>query len=223
VDRRMSTGQCWTCGERLVGIARWSRRGDFRGEGPLGPWYPFGMRRFVVAGAMVSLAACVGAAEERKAPDAADDVRTTGQLVGNPAPNFSVKALGSKETVSLKKLRGRVVLVDFWGTFCEPCKRSFPKLQELSAKYADAGLQVVGISEDEADDREKIPRFANTYGARFTLAWDDDKSIAHAYRPETMPTSFLIDKRGIVRYAHVGYHDGQEVEVEKEIRLLLAK
>ncbi|HEY4014988.1 MAG TPA: TlpA disulfide reductase family protein [Polyangiaceae bacterium] len=144
-------------------------------------------------------------------------------LVGNPAPNFTARAVGSKETVTLKRWRGQVVLVDFWGTFCEPCKKSFPKLEALQAKYADRGFRVVGISEDEADDKDKIVDFAKTYGAKFLLAWDEDKSIARSYRPETMPSTFLIDRQGIVRYAHVGFHDGEEVELDGEVQGLLAK
>jgi peroxiredoxin len=143
-------------------------------------------------------------------------------LVGNPAPDFAVKIVsGAKGTVSLKSLRGKVVLVDFWGTFCEPCKKSFPKLQDLNTKYGASGLRIVGISEDEADDKDKIPGFADTYGAKFTLGWDEDKSIARAYKPETMPSTFLIDKRGVVRFAHVGYHDGEELHIEKEVKELL--
>jgi peroxiredoxin len=173
----------------------------------------------LLAGSFAALTACGGAEDEGKGSTSASD---KGGLVGNPAPDFAVKAVaGSKGTVSLKSLRGKVVLVDFWGTFCEPCKKSFPKLQDLNTKYGASGLQIVGISEDEADDKDKIPSFADTYGAKFALGWDEDKSIAKAYKPETMPSSFLIDKKGVIRFAHVGYHDGEEVEVEKEIQQLL--
>jgi peroxiredoxin len=145
-------------------------------------------------------------------------------LVGNPAPDFSLKAVaGGSGTVSLKSLRGKVVLVDFWGTFCEPCKKSFPKLQDLNTKFSASGLKIVGISEDESDDKDKIPGFADTYGAKFTLGWDEDKTIAKAYKPPTMPSTFIIDKKGVVRFAHVGYHDGEEAEVEKEIKELLGQ
>jgi peroxiredoxin len=176
----------------------------------------------VVLGAVAPLLlACGEASESGKGAESAAD---TAGLVGNPAPDFHVSAVaGSKGAVSLKGLRGKVVLVDFWGTFCEPCKKSFPKLQDLQAKYADSGLQIVGISEDEVDDKDKIPSFADTYGAKFAIGWDEDKAIARRYKPETMPSSFLIDKRGIVRYAHVGYHDGEEVEIEKEIKELLGR
>ncbi len=160
-----------------------------------------------------------GCAEADKAPESAAD---TGGLVGNPAPNFQVKTVTEpKEKIALKELRGQVVLLDFWGTFCEPCKKSFPKLQELNHKYGGDGLRVIGISEDEEEDKDKIPGFADTYGAKFALAWDKDKSVARRYKPETMPSSFIIDKNGIVRFAHVGFHDGEETQVENEVRGLL--
>jgi cytochrome c biogenesis protein CcmG/thiol:disulfide interchange protein DsbE len=182
------------------------------------------IRRFLrlcLAVSALPLLACAGGDGGGKGSDSAGD---TGGLVGNPAPDFSVKAVtGGSGTVSLKALRGKVVLVDFWGTFCEPCKKSFPKLQDLYTKYATSGLKIVGISEDESDDKDKIPGFADQYGAKFTLGWDADKSIAKHYKPETMPSSFIIDKKGVVRYAHVGYHDGEEVEVEKEIKELLGQ
>jgi peroxiredoxin len=174
----------------------------------------------LLAAAPLSLGACGGAADEGKESSSAADNK--GGLVGNPAPDFAVKVVsGNKGSVSLKSLRGKVVLVDFWGTFCEPCKKSFPKLQDLNTKYGASGLRIVGISEDESDDKDKIPGFADTYGAKFTLGWDEDKSIAKAYKPETMPSSFLIDKRGVIRFAHVGYHDGEEVRIEKEVKELL--
>jgi thiol-disulfide isomerase/thioredoxin len=114
-----------------------------------------------------------------------------------------------------------VVLVDFWGTFCEPCKKSFPKLQALSDEYANQGVEVVAISEDDADDKSKIPGFASAYGAKFMIGWDSDKSAARRYKPETMPSSFIIDRKGQVRYAHAGYHEGEEADFTKEIGTLL--
>jgi peroxiredoxin len=180
-------------------------------------------RYVVLVGLLLAapLSACGGAAAESSSSDSPP---APGGLVGKPAPDFSVGAVANgKGKVALSDLRGKVVLVDFWGTFCEPCKKSFPKLQDLHTKYATSGLKIVGISEDEGEDKGSIPGFANTYGAKFTLGWDEDKSIARSYKPPTMPSSFLIDKTGVIRYAHVGYHDGEEVEVEKEIKELLAR
>jgi cytochrome c biogenesis protein CcmG/thiol:disulfide interchange protein DsbE len=148
----------------------------------------------------------------------------TGSLQGNPAPDFSVKVLARPgATLSLNELRGKVVLVDFWGTYCGPCKQSLPKLQALSAKYSEAGLRVIGISEDEPEDKDKIVAFADSHGAKFAIAWDEDRSVAHRYKPDTMPSSYTIDRRGIVRYVHVGYRDGDDQVLEKEVQGLLAQ
>jgi cytochrome c biogenesis protein CcmG/thiol:disulfide interchange protein DsbE len=177
--------------------------------------------RSVLAGLLVVAPASCGVTTGEPtiaAPPAA------GGLVGNPAPDFSVAAVvGTRRAVSLKQLHGKVVLVDFWGTFCAPCKSSFPRLQALSAKYAPSGLEVVGISEDEAEDKGKIPGFATTYGAKFAIGWDEDRSISQRYQPETMPSSFLIDRKGIVRFMHVGYRNGDEMQIEREIQELLAR
>ena len=168
---------------------------------------------------VLGVTACGGGAEGGKGSESGGD---SAGLVGDPAPDFSVKAVtGGSGNVSLRSLRGKVVLVDFWGTFCEPCKKSFPKLQELESRYEESGLRIVGISEDEAEDQDKIPGFAHSYGAKFTLGWDQDKTIARSYKPDTMPSTFVIDKKGVVRYVHVGFHDGEELEMEKEIKGLL--
>ena len=175
----------------------------------------------VVLGAfcLAALGACGGASAESPGSSSGSD-----GLVGYPAPPFRLKALvGAQGTVSLQSLRGKVVLIDFWGTFCEPCKRSFPRLQELNAKYGGSGLQIVAISEDEVEDRDKVPAFAQTYGVSFIVGWDEDRALARAYKSETMPSSYVVDKKGFVRYAHLGYHDGEEVEDEREIKDLLAK
>jgi peroxiredoxin len=161
-----------------------------------------------------------GAAEK-----SADSAVGSGDPVGNPAPDFRIATVTGpkKETLSLQQLRGHVVVLDFWGTFCEPCKKSFPKLQQLSEEYASSGVRFIGISEDEEEDKEKIPAFAATYGATFALGWDGDRSIAKRYNPQTMPSSFLIDKDGIVRFVHVGFHDGEEAALDKELRALVGR
>jgi peroxiredoxin len=177
-------------------------------------------RRLALAVALVAgVSGAIGCASADRGAATSDNAAG---LVGNPAPDFHVDAVtGPKGSIALKELRGQVVLLDFWGTFCEPCKKSFPKLEALNEKYAASGLRVLGVSEDESEDREKIPGFAATYGATFSLAWDEDRALAKRYKPETMPSSFLIDRNGVVRFAHVGFHDGEEVEIEHEIVGLL--
>ena len=139
------------------------------------------------------------------------------KLVGNPAPDFSVSRVDGQGDIKLSALKGKVVLVDFWATWCKPCIKSFPKYQELYVKYKDK-LEIVGFSEDE--DKDGIEAFGKTHGVKFPLAWDEGKSIAGKYDPPSMPTSFLIDKEGVVRFAHFGWENGDEAQVERELKEL---
>ena len=140
-------------------------------------------------------------------------------LVGQQAPDFAFDSANGKGKFSLKGTAGKVVLVDFWATWCEPCKKSFPKLQDLNVKYKSQGLVIVGISQDE--DKDGITEFGKTYGADFNLGWDKGKDIAKKWSPPNMPSSFLIDKKGVVRQVHLGFRDGDEDKLEKEIKALL--
>ena len=142
------------------------------------------------------------------------------ELIGKPAPDFSVKTANGKGNVNLASLHGKVVIVDFWATWCGPCKESFPKLQDLYTKYSGNGLELVGLSED--DENQGIAEFGQAHGnVKFPIGWDDGKAIAGKYHPPTMPTTFVVDKDGIVRYAHVGYHDSDQDEIEKELKSLM--
>jgi len=140
-------------------------------------------------------------------------------LIGNPAPTFALDSANGKGKVSMSAFSGKVVIVDFWATWCEPCKKSFPKLQAISARYSASGVVVVGFSED--DDKGGISEFANSFGADFPLVWDADKGVAGKWQPGSMPSTFIVDRKGLVRFIHRGYHDGEEAELDREIRSLL--
>lgn len=141
-----------------------------------------------------------------------------GGLIGNPGADFSGESVNGQGKVSLSANKGKVVIVDFWATWCEPCKKSFPKLEELNVKYK-GNLVIIGVSED--DEKGGIADFGKTHGAKFPLIWDDGKAIAGKWKPENMPTTIILDKTGVVKFVHKGYHDGEEVEIEKEIKGLL--
>jgi peroxiredoxin len=175
-------------------------------------------RLLALATGLAAVAGCgaaEGGAEGAKSPDEASH-----PLLGNKGPDFSRKTVtGDGRVVSLRALAGKVAIVDFWATWCEPCKKSFPKLEELNVKYKENGLQIVGISED--DDKAGIPEFASELGARFPLIWDENKSIASKWQPKSMPTTFVVDRKGTVRFVHLGYHAGDEAEIEREVKSLL--
>ncbi len=163
------------------------------------------------------LIACGGAASDGEGSTVPGDA--VHPLVGKHGPDFVEKNETGNGTVSLHALSGKVAIVDFWATWCDPCKKSFPKLEALNAKYEAEGLQIVGVSED--DEKTGIRAFASDLGAKFPLVWDEDKSIASKWQPKSMPTTFVLDRSGMIRFVHLGYHDDEEALIEREIKSLL--
>jgi peroxiredoxin len=166
-----------------------------------------------------ALAACGGATSSSEGASAPSGSGETHPLLGKPGPEFSEKTVTGARTVSMHDLNGKVAIVDFWATWCNPCRKSFPKLEELNAKYGKSGLKIVGISED--DDKSSIPAFASDLGAKFPLVWDENKAIASKWQPKSMPTTFIVDRKGTVRFVHLGYHDDEEELIEREVKSLL--
>jgi peroxiredoxin len=144
-------------------------------------------------------------------PDSAHPLR------GVPAPDFTLPLRGGS-SARLSEYSGRVVLVDFWATWCEPCRASFPRYDELAASYGDR-IAVVGVSEDDEDDG--IDGFVRETGVRFPVAWDGDKSVAQLYEIESMPMLFIIDRSGLIRYVHSGFRPGDESSIRAAVDSLL--
>jgi cytochrome c biogenesis protein CcmG, thiol:disulfide interchange protein DsbE len=177
--------------------------------------------RFGVA-VVLSLAALVGCGggSDKGAKSAADEAgRGAGHAeVGKPAPDLSIQSLNGKGKIALDSMQGKILVVDFWATWCAPCKASFPKLEELSKKVGDK-VEVVGISVD--DEKAGVAEFAKENGATFAIGWDEGHSIAQRWKVEKMPTTFIVDGSGTVRYIHAGYHDGEAAVMEKELATLV--
>jgi len=142
---------------------------------------------------------------------------TSHPLRGEPAPDFSL-ATRKGTPASLSAYAGHVVLVDFWATWCDPCRLSFPQYQALARRHGN-DVVVVGISEDDED--AGIDRFIEETGAHFPVAWDGDKTLAQRYRINSMPTLFIIDKNGLVRYVHSGFRPGDEDQIDNAIKSLM--
>jgi thiol-disulfide isomerase/thioredoxin len=139
-------------------------------------------------------------------------------LLGAPAPEFELREVSDGGDQSLAAHAGKVIIVDFWATWCQPCRQSFPSYQKL-VQQLNGQLVVVAISQD--DDTKGIAAFVSETGAKFPVVWDDGKAVAKSYDPPTMPTAFVIDQSGIIRFIHVGYHAGDEVTLEEEVRSLM--
>jgi thiol-disulfide isomerase/thioredoxin len=117
---------------------------------------------------------------------------------------------------------GKVVLVDFWASWCAPCKASFPAYGRIAAKYGPQGLAIIAVSVDQ--DPDAYGKFVKRFQPPFFVALDKDQSLVSRVRVPTMPTSYLIDRQGRVRFLHPGFH-GEETEklISQEIETLLAE
>jgi thiol-disulfide isomerase/thioredoxin len=139
------------------------------------------------------------------------DNRDNGTAMGEvdrPAPQFVLPALAGSD-IDLSAYRGRVVLLNFWGTWCEPCKRELPALQAAHTELGAAGLSVIGINltYDEVTKGNTVPdvaAFLTQYGVDFPIALDMDGDTTQDYRVFPLPTSFFIDRDGRIRYVHIG-------------------
>ena len=119
----------------------------------------------------------------------------------------------------LAGLSGKVVLVDFWASWCGPCLRSFPWMNELQQRHAGEGFVIVAVNVDQ--DRVLADAFLKKLPPRFRVEFDPAGRIATRFGVEAMPTSFLIDRRGQVRARHAGFRDAQRAPREQQIQQLL--
>jgi thiol-disulfide isomerase/thioredoxin len=138
--------------------------------------------------------------------------------VGDPAPPFSL-ATAHGDAITLAQLRGRVVYVDFWASWCAPCRRSFPWMNEMQQRYGDGGLTIVAINVDRR--RGDADRFLEANAARFAVVYDVGGATPLAYSVSGMPSSYLIDSRGTVVDVEQGFHDDHKAALEERIRSLL--
>lgn len=136
--------------------------------------------------------------------------------IGDSLPDLTSFKLEGKLPDPLK---GKVVLVDFWASWCLPCAKSFPVLDELQKKYGDR-LVIIGVNVDEK--RSNMENFLKKHPVSFTILRDGEQKLVSVVSPETMPTSFIIDGQGKVRFLHNGFH-GEETQKEyvSEIESLL--
>jgi peroxiredoxin len=132
---------------------------------------------------------------------------------GQHAPEFSLPSL-SGSTMALSSMRGKVVLIDFWAQWCEPCKKELPQLDKLSKEYAGKGVVIVAVNIDK--QRENAERMVKQLGVSLPVLLDPAGSVAGAYDLPKMPTSFVVDKKGIVRYVNEGFEGPKDVDRFKQ-------
>ena len=130
-------------------------------------------------------------------------------------------ATRAAEPLDLDALRGRVVYLDFWASWCGPCRQSFPWMQKMVDAYGDRGFTVVAVNVDA--DRVAADEFLRRFHSTFDLRFDPKGELPERYDVKGMPASFLIDRRGVTRYRHVGFVPADEVKYEAQLRELLAE
>ena len=127
----------------------------------------------------------------------------------------------SQQTLELNNYTGKVLYLDFWASWCPPCAKSFPFLNELHQQYHNEGLQIIGINLDEVpEDAEK---FLIKYPAEFTLASDLSKQCAEDLGVAAMPSSYLIDRKGVIRHIHLGFRSSETQELREKVKQLLSE
>lgn len=143
---------------------------------------------------------------------------------GTHAPPFASRTLDGKR-ISLRSLRGKVVLLDFWATWCGPCRMSIPGLVSLQRQFQPRRFTVVGISMDEADTRALVKPFAQKMQMVYPIALSlaANASAQKAYHAETLPSQYLIDRHGVVRWSQIGYSPDDRAELARRIQRLLAE
>lgn len=142
---------------------------------------------------------------------------TTPSFATEAAPDFKLNS--AKGMLELSKMKGKVVYLDFWASWCIPCRKSFPWMNELHKKYKDQGLEVIGVNLDKS--REPIDAFLAKTPADFTIAYDPSGVAAATYKVTGMPSSYIIDKTGQLQVAHIGFRDKDKEEIEAQIKALL--
>jgi len=125
------------------------------------------------------------------------------------------------ERLDLEALRGKVVLVDFWASWCAPCKESFPWMQQMQRRYGEKGLVIVAVNLDS--DRHAADEFLRHQNPVFHLIFDPKAGLAERYHVDSMPASFLLDRRGRQRFAHAGFQVEERGNFEKELQGLLGE
>lgn len=141
--------------------------------------------------------------------------------VGEKVPALVVKSLQDK-TVDVSKLKGKVVVVDFWATWCPPCRAEIPHLQDLYVKYGKKGVVVLGVSVGEGKD--KPAEFVKSNKLTYTVAYtnqEQNAQLSKTFGFDGIPTTIIIDKKGIVKYADSGFAAGMEQQFESIIKAAL--
>ncbi|QPK63972.1 TlpA family protein disulfide reductase [Methylomonas sp. LL1] len=138
-----------------------------------------------------------------------------------PVPNCSASMADSSDTLNFDNYKGKVILVDFWATWCPPCKKSMPFLNALRNQHLKEGFEIVAINVDE--NSEDARQFLQSYPVDYKIAFDASGNCPGVFDVKAMPSSYLIDRTGKVRLIHLGYRDEDQSAISERVTALLAE
>ena len=148
---------------------------------------------------------------------AASSLASSG-MEGQQAPDFALKS-STGENLRLSEYRGDVVMINFWATWCGPCRQEMPLLDELYSRYQRVGFNLLGVNID--DDSSRAMNMIEELGVTFPVLFDVRKEVSKLYEVNAMPVTVIVDREGTVRYIHHGYKPGYEEKYLDQIRSLL--
>jgi peroxiredoxin len=137
---------------------------------------------------------------------------------GQPAPDFTLKS-NTNVNMRLGEMRGEVIMLNFWATWCGPCRQEMPELEKLYNKFKSAGFRVLAINVDTETKNTK--NFLSSLNISYPVLFDNQKSVSRQYNIEAMPSSVIIDRDGKIRYIHQGFQPSYVALYEAQIRRLV--
>ncbi len=134
------------------------------------------------------------------------------------APDFTLKSMNGKN-LKLSEFRGQVVMLNFWASWCAPCRQEMPLLEDLYKKYKPLGFTLLGVNVEQ--DSSKASTLLRSIKVSFPILFDNQNKVSKLFTVSAMPTTVIVDRDGNMRYLHQGYKPGYELEYQKQIRSLL--
>lgn len=138
---------------------------------------------------------------------------------GQMAPAVVMPSLKDATTIDISQLRGKVVLLDFWASWCTPCRKSLPLYNDLRKNFAGQPFEIVAVSVDAT--KEDALGFLNKHALDYLVGWDASAKLAETYAVPGMPSSYVISPEGVVKHVHKGFHEGEIAKLKQEIQALL--
>jgi thiol-disulfide isomerase/thioredoxin len=180
-------------------------------------------RASITLALMTLLLSACGACRKQPASNANSSSATNNSSPKTPPPSAHGWTLANNQRMTLANYRGKVVLLDFYATWCEPCRAETPHLVRLQQQYADQGLQIIGLNVGGEDDRAEVPAYAKEFGIQYPMGFPEDE-FADEYLSDnqSIPQTFVFDRSGNLVKRFVGYGEDSGAEIESAIKSSLA-